>query len=161
MLSTVRLTLRSRTHGPPQWRLGAGCDKPVQVSDLSQALYKDSNPCNTGVWGSYGIYAPSVAIPNYSLAAAPAGTVMVTPEWSDWRDGWWWWIQSVYVAPAHRRKGVFRALFDHVQQLASATDGVRGLRLYVERDNVGAQRTYEFVGMKDAGYRMFEMEFPR
>jgi len=95
------------------------------------------------------------------IAGEPAGTVMVTPEWSDWRDGGWWWIQSVYVAPAHRRKGVFRALFDHVQQLASETGGVRGLRLYVERDNVGAQRTYEFVGMKDAGYRMFELEFPR
>jgi GNAT superfamily N-acetyltransferase len=95
------------------------------------------------------------------IAGEPVGTVMVTPEWSDWRDGWWWWIQSVYVAPAHRRKGVFRALFDHVRNLAATTGGVRGLRLYVERDNAGAQRTYEFVGMKDAGYRMYEIEFPR
>jgi GNAT superfamily N-acetyltransferase len=94
-------------------------------------------------------------------AGEPAGTLMVTPEWSDWRDGWWWWIQSVYVAPAHRRKGVFRALFDHVRELAASTEGVRGLRLYVERDNVGAQRTYEFVGMTDAGYRMYELELAR
>jgi GNAT superfamily N-acetyltransferase len=95
------------------------------------------------------------------IAGEPAGTVMLTPEWSDWRDGWWWWIQSVYVPPAHRRKGVFRALFEHVRNKAAATDGVRGLRLYVERENAGAQRTYEFVGMKDAGYRMYEIEFPQ
>jgi GNAT superfamily N-acetyltransferase len=95
------------------------------------------------------------------IASEPVGTVMVTPEWSDWRDGWWWWIQSVYVAPEHRRKGVFRALFDHVRNLAASTEGVRGLRLYVERENAGAQRTYEFVGMKDAGYRMYELELPR
>ncbi len=63
----------------PQWRTSANCDKPVQVSDLSQSLYKDANPCNTGVWGSYGIDAPSVAVPNYSLGSAPAGTVVVTP----------------------------------------------------------------------------------
>jgi ribosomal protein S18 acetylase RimI-like enzyme len=95
------------------------------------------------------------------IAGEPAGTVMVTPEWSDWRDGWWWWIQSVYVSPNHRRMGVFRALFDHVRQLATSTEGVRGLRLYVERENAGAQRTYEFVGMMDAGYRMYELELPR
>jgi len=95
------------------------------------------------------------------IAGEPAGTVMVTPEWSDWRNGWWLWIQSVYVAPDHRRKGVFRALFDHVRNLATATEEVRGLRLYVERENAGAQRTYEFVGMKDAGYRMYELELPR
>ncbi len=63
----------------PQWRIGGNCDKPVQVTDLSQSLYKDSNPCNTGVWGSYGIYAPSVAVPSYSLGGSPAGTVVVTP----------------------------------------------------------------------------------
>ena len=95
------------------------------------------------------------------IAGEPVGTVMVTPEWSDWRNGWWWWIQSVYVVPGHRRHGVFRALFEHVRNLAASTDDVRGLRLYVERENAGAQRTYEFVGMKDAGYRMYELELPR
>ena len=95
------------------------------------------------------------------IAGEPVGTVMITLEWSDWRDGWWWWIQSVYVAPGHRRTGVFRALFDHVLNLAKSTEGVRGLRLYVERENASAQRTYEFVGMKDAGYRMYELELPK
>ena len=88
----------------------------------------------------------------------PAGTLMVTYEWSDWRNGWWWWIQSVYVAPAHRRKGVYRALYSHVLGLARAEPDVRGLRLYVERENTTAQRTYEFLGMADAGYLMYEAE---
>ena len=93
-----------------------------------------------------------------TVAGEPAGTLMLTPEWSDWRDGWWWWIQSVYVAPAHRRKGVYRALYSHVLAQARADSGVCGLRLYVERENTNAQRTYEFLGMVDAGYRMYEAD---
>jgi GNAT superfamily N-acetyltransferase len=90
----------------------------------------------------------------------PAGTLMLTTEWSDWRAGWWWWIQSVYVPPAHRRGGVLRALYAHVHALAAGTREVCGLRLYVERDNTVAQRTYESLGMEDAGYRMFEAGLP-
>ena len=88
----------------------------------------------------------------------PAGTLMVTFEWSDWRCGWWWWIQSVYVEPEQRRRGVYRALYAHVLALARAEADVRGLRLYVERDNVRAIRTYEFLGMHDSGYRLLEVE---
>jgi GNAT superfamily N-acetyltransferase len=84
------------------------------------------------------------------------GTLMVTHEWSDWRNGDWWWIQSVYVAPSHRRQGVFAALYAHLRERALATPGVIGLRLYVERDNAAAQSTYAALGMQDAGYRIFE-----
>lgn len=91
--------------------------------------------------------------------AVPAGTLMLTSEWSDWRNGTWWWIQSVYVAPEHRRQGVYAALYRHVERLARATPGVVGLRLYVEHDNQAAQRTYGALGMRDAGYRIFEDEF--
>jgi GNAT superfamily N-acetyltransferase len=87
----------------------------------------------------------------------PVGTMMYTREWSDWRNAWWWWLQSVYVPPEHRRKGVYRSLFLHVQALARQQGDVYGLRLYVERENVQAQRTYERLGMHDAGYRMYEM----
>jgi GNAT superfamily N-acetyltransferase len=87
------------------------------------------------------------------------GTLMVTREWSDWRNGDWWWIQSVYVTAQHRRKGVFAALHAHVQQVARGTTGVIGLRLYVERDNVVAQRTYAALGMHDAGYDIQEQLF--
>ena len=90
-------------------------------------------------------------------AGDPAGTMMYTREWSDWRNAWWWWIQSVYVPPEHRRLGVYRSLFAHVRELARAAPDVYGLRLYVERDNVWAQRTYEHLGMNDSGYRMYEI----
>lgn len=88
--------------------------------------------------------------------AMPAGTLMLTREWSDWRNGYWWWIQSVYVAPDHRRRGVFVGLYRHIEQLARATPDVIGLRLYVERDNTAAQQTYAAMGMLDAGYRIYE-----
>mgnify|MGYP001263296023 CR=1 FL=1 len=90
-----------------------------------------------------------------------AGTLMLTYEWSDWRNGDWWWIQSVFVAPAHRRRGVYAALYAHVLQAARASGGVCGLRLYVERDNTAAQRAYEALGMADAGYRMYETALAR
>jgi GNAT superfamily N-acetyltransferase len=88
---------------------------------------------------------------------APAGTLMLTTEWSDWRCGHWWWIQSVYVAPEHRRAGVYRALHGHLLGLARARADVCGLRLYVEKQNATAQRTYQSLGMDDAGYLLFEV----
>lgn len=88
----------------------------------------------------------------------PVGTLMLTREWSDWRNGDWWWIQSVYVDPGYRRRGVLSGLYRHVEDLARRTDGVIGLRLYVERDNAVAQRTYAALGMTDAGYRIYEAE---
>jgi ribosomal protein S18 acetylase RimI-like enzyme len=86
------------------------------------------------------------------------GQLMVTYEWSDWRNGQFWWIQSVYVVPAARRLGVFKALYRHVEGLARSATGVCGLRLYVESNNATAQRTYTRCGMHDAGYRVMEVE---
>ena len=101
-----------------------------------------------------------VAMEDASIAGAetigvPVGTLMLTTEWSDWRNGDWWWIQSVYVPAEHRRKGVFSALYRHVESLAKQTPGVVGLRLFVERGNENAQRTYEALGMRDEGYRLY------
>lgn len=87
----------------------------------------------------------------------PAGTLMLTTEWSDWRNGDWWWIQSVYVHPDFRRRGVFQSLYRHVKEMAERTHDVCGLRLYVEHENTNAQKTYESLGMEDAGYRMMEI----
>ena len=89
------------------------------------------------------------------------GCLMVTYEWSDWRNGQWWWLQSVYIARDQRRRGVFRALHAEVERRARATAGVIGLRLYVERANETAQRTYAALGMHDAGYALYENEFAR
>jgi GNAT superfamily N-acetyltransferase len=89
-------------------------------------------------------------------AGAVVGMLMLTREWSDWRNGWLWWIQSVYVRQSHRRQGVFRSLYDHVYRLASADPTVIGLRLYMEENNEVAARTYRGVGMSPAGYVVFE-----
>lgn len=87
------------------------------------------------------------------------GQVMLTREWSDWRNGWLWWIQSVYVIASARRGGVFRRLYEHVRNLAVADPLVKGLRLYVERHNEAALATYLHLGMKDAGYQVLEEIF--
>lgn len=89
---------------------------------------------------------------------APVGTLMLTTEWSDWRNANWWWIQSVYVHPDFRRRGIFQSLYSYVKTQAENAPGVCGLRLYVEHENTNAQQTYEKLGMVDAGYRMMEAE---
>lgn len=85
-----------------------------------------------------------------------AGSLLVTTEWSDWRNGLFWWIQSVYVLPDFRRKGVYRALYREVRERAGRSSQVCGCRLYVERENHTAQEAYRRIGMKDAGYLVFE-----
>ena len=89
----------------------------------------------------------------------PAGQLMVTYEWSDWRNALWWWIQSVYVRPQYRRRGVYRALHRHVAEAAYAAGGVCGLRLYVEQENTVAQQVYQSLDMYPTRYHMYEVEF--
>lgn len=84
------------------------------------------------------------------------GSMMITDEWSDWRNGWVWWIQSVYVLPEYRRKGVFSALYEHVKTLALSNDDIKGLRLYVDKRNTSACRVYETIGMDGGHYALFE-----
>ena len=109
----------------------------------------------------YFIAMDDTAVAGGETIGVPVGTLMLPTEWSDWRNGDWWWIQSVYVPEEHRRRGVFAALYRHVEQLAREAPGVIGLRLYVERENAIAQRTYEALGMRDAGYAIREVEFER
>ena len=90
---------------------------------------------------------------------AVVGQIMTTYEWSDWRNGSMWWIQSVYVAETHRGRGVFKGLFRHVETLAREDKECRGLRLYVERDNTRAQQVYRALGMVTPGYRVMETDF--
>ena len=87
------------------------------------------------------------------------GQLMLTYEWSDWRNGNFWWIQSVYVHPDHRRQGVFKALYKHVQRIAQSTPHTCGLRLYVDCDNHHAIATYFKLGMRPAGYTLYEHDW--
>ena len=98
-------------------------------------------------------------------ASAVVACLLVTREWSDWRNGWFWWIQSVYVEPSRRRGGIFRAMYSWLEAQAreggTLTQGARiiGLRLYVEHENVRAMATYEALGMRRADYQLYEVDF--
>lgn len=98
----------------------------------------------------------------YYVAEAGArivGQMLITYEWSDWRNGRFWWIQSVYVLPDARRLGVYRALHRAVEETARATPGVCGLRLYVDRENTRAQQVYREMGMVQTDYLLFETDW--
>lgn len=87
---------------------------------------------------------------------AVVGSLMITTEWSDWRNADFWWIQSVYVRPPARRTGVYTALHRHVRRRAREAEGVCGLRLYVEQENAAAQAAYKTLGMSEPPYQMYE-----
>lgn len=103
----------------------------------------------------YGFYLMAV------IDNRVVGSLMVTYEWSDWRNGVVWWLQSVYVVPEARRSGVFKALYESVEAQAKAASDVRGIRLYVERENTRAQQTYTSLGMEETHYFMYEAMFDR
>ena len=103
---------------------------------------------------SHGFYVVA------EVAARVAGALLVTYEWSDWRNARFWWIQSVYVVPAARRLGVYRALHNYVEAQARAQEAC-GLRLYVETNNLTAQGVYRSMGMRESHYHIYEQEFPQ
>ena len=84
------------------------------------------------------------------------GGLMITFEWSDWRDAWFWWIQSVYILPEARERGIYRQLYNFVKQMAREKEDVCGFRLYVEKENESAQKVYEKLGMEETYYLMYE-----
>jgi len=85
-----------------------------------------------------------------------AASLMITYEWSDWRNGMVWWIQSVYVAPGFRRRGIYAALYAHVRAMVDEEPAIRGIRLYVDTRNTSAQEVYTRLGMSGEHYRVFE-----
>ena len=88
------------------------------------------------------------------------GQAAITREWSDWRGGWIWWFQSVYVVPDFRSQGAFRLLYATIRDTAQATPDVIGLRLYVEAHNDRARRVYQSLGLGPSGYEVFEDIWP-
>ena len=100
----------------------------------------------------------------YLLAVADGNVVgqsMATFEWSDWSNGMRWWVQSVYVHPKFRRRGIYRGLFEHLRGMAMNQDAVCCLRLYVHHENRGAQAVYQKLGFQETRYHLYEMDLPR
>jgi ribosomal protein S18 acetylase RimI-like enzyme len=127
----------------------------LALAEESEALSLDLATVRSGV----GAALADPAKGSYRVATrdgAVVGQLMLTREWSDWRCGWWWWIQSVYVAREARRAGVYRALHQSVLDDAERAGDVRGVRLYVEQENARAQRTYEALGMARGKYLLYE-----
>jgi ribosomal protein S18 acetylase RimI-like enzyme len=98
---------------------------------------------------SKGFYI--VAEGNGALAS-----MLLTPEWSDWRNGYFLWIQSLYVTPNYRKMGIFRMMYNFVKDKVNSSDEFVGIKLYVDQDNMIAQKAYEKVGMESSHYRLFE-----
>jgi GNAT superfamily N-acetyltransferase len=83
-------------------------------------------------------------------------SLLITFEWSDWRDGEVWWVQSVFVRPDMRKQGIYAGLYEHVRRLAAKDQSVKGIRLYVDRRNTAAQEVYRRLGMDGEHYVVFE-----
>ncbi|MBX2865922.1 MAG: GNAT family N-acetyltransferase [Leptolyngbyaceae cyanobacterium MAG.088] len=95
----------------------------------------------------------------YIVAETDAKVVaclMITTEWSDWRNGLFWWVQSVFVSPEYRRRGIYRSMYSFIRELANNEPNVCGFRLYVEQNNTRAQATYTALGMSQSPYYIFE-----
>lgn len=125
----------------------------------TEALELDVQTLTSGVENllkqrAHGFYLVAEALNAEGREAV--GSLMVTYEWSDWRNGLFWWIQSVYISQNFRRRGIYRRLYEFVKELAQAEPDVRGFRLYVEKENRTAQLTYERLGMAETHYLMFE-----
>ena len=149
---------------PLSLRQAVAADAPV-IAEYNRLLAEETegkqlDPAELAAGVAACLAEPHKGI--YFLAEDPPdvlGQLCITFEWSDWRNGWLWWIQSVYVRQDARRRGIFRALYDHVRRAAENDPEVIGLRLYMEQDNHAARQTYLRLGMKPTSYVVFE-QFP-
>jgi ribosomal protein S18 acetylase RimI-like enzyme len=121
----------------------------------SEGTVLDSERVHNGVTavmedGSKGIYIIA------RIEDRPVASLMITREWSDWNNGWYWWIQSVYVMPEHRGQGIFRAMYTKVIEMAN-DQNIAQVRLYVDRHNTNAQKVYQKLGMEECHYLMYEI----
>ncbi len=121
----------------------------------TESVTLDDPTCSNGVAAVF----ETPALGRYFIAEEDGrvvGSLLITYEWSDWRNGTVWWIQSVYIVPDLRGRGVYAGLYRHVQDLVEADPTVRGIRLYVDRRNASAQQVYTKLGMNGEHYQVFE-----
>jgi len=144
-----------------EYRPATPSDVPVIVefqvimARETEELELDAAICTRGVHALFS--NPSLG--RYFLAESDGvvvASLMITYEWSDWRNGMVWWIQSVYVRPEFRQQRVYAGLYEHVKRLVEADEGLRGIRLYVDRRNVRAQEVYARSGMNGEHYLVYE-----
>ncbi len=127
----------------------------VMMAAETENLHLDEETVTTGVISVFrnpekGKYF--VAVSDDKVIAS----LLITFEWSDWRNAWVWWIQSVYVLPDYRKKGIFKQMFDHIKSYAQKDTDVAGLRLYVDKTNHRAIKVYKKIGMNGEHYQVFE-----
>jgi ribosomal protein S18 acetylase RimI-like enzyme len=127
----------------------------LAMAKETEGLVLDPQVCTDGVQAVFvdperGMYYVC------EINGSVAGSLLITYEWSDWRNGVVWWIQSVYVLPEFRKQGVYSGLYSHVQALGRSDQNVRAIRLYVDRRNKVAQKVYESLGMNGDHYQVFE-----
>ena len=130
-------------------------DFQIAMADETEQLQLDRSVCTRGV----SAVLKDASLGRYFVGVRNGGVVgsaLITYEWSDWRNGQVWWIQSVYVVPEARRQGAYAGLYAHIQKLAKEQPDVRGIRLYVDRRNVAAQQVYARLGMNGDHYQVFE-----
>lgn len=151
----------------PSWTIRRGEPRDADtIADFNVRLAAETEPFEldrTVVRSGVGKVLEDETKGQYYVADAGGevvGCLMITHEWSDWRDGDLWWIQSVYTRPDFRGRGVFRSLYEHVVAEARAA-GACGIRLYVEHENEPAQATYHKLGMSMQNYHIMETLFER
>jgi GNAT superfamily N-acetyltransferase len=127
----------------------------LRMARETEGIELDPETCRRGVTAVF----ENSALGRYFVAdrdGRVVGSLMVTSEWSDWRNGTVWWIQSVFVEPELRGQGVYRLLYENVRRLVNENDGIRGVRLYVDIRNKAAQVVYTRLGMNGDHYKLFE-----
>lgn len=130
-------------------------DFQIRMARETEDISLDRETCEKGVRSVFA--DPSLG--RYFVAeegTAVVGSLLITCEWSDWRAAQIWWIQSVYVLPRARGRGIYRGLYEHVQHIVRNDDTVTGIRLYVDRRNRSAQQVYERLGMNGEHYVVYE-----
>lgn len=133
-------------------------DSNVRLAQETENLQLDFDRVNSGVRALLDDPAKGT----YYIAevdGTTAGQLLIAYEWSDWRNGMFWWIQSVYVVRERRGAGVFRALYNHIESLARERQDICGLRLYMDAHNASARKAYEKLGMRQTNYEIFELDF--
>lgn len=130
-------------------------DFQIAMARETEELDLDREVCTRGVQALFD----DLSRGRYFLAESGGNVVaslMITYEWSDWRNGNVWWIQSVYVRPEFRQQRVYAGLYEHIQRMVLADESLRGIRLYVDRRNTRAQAVYAKLGMNGEHYQVFE-----